>query len=83
MLIQIEKPRRGSGIALVEERFAAFLLRFGPKRKDGARMPRALAGAPREERRFNIRPDRCRKPRVVGNELVRFAVRRVESLPAD
>jgi DNA-binding CsgD family transcriptional regulator len=33
MLIQIEKPRRGGGKALVEKMFSAFRVRFGPKRK--------------------------------------------------
>jgi hypothetical protein len=35
--------------------FAAFRDRFGPKRKDGARPLRGLAGDPKDERLFNFR----------------------------
>lgn len=42
------------GKAFVEDMFAAFCDRFGPKRKDGARPLRGLAGKP-EDRLFNFR----------------------------
>ena len=43
------------GKAFVEEMFAAFRDRFGPKRKDGARPMRGLAGDKKEDRLFNFR----------------------------
>jgi putative transposase len=43
------------GKAFVEEMFAAFRDRFGPKRKDGARPLRGLAGKSPEDRLFNFR----------------------------
>ena len=43
------------GKAFVEEMFAAFRDRFGPKRKDGARPMRGLAGETKEDRLFNFR----------------------------
>jgi hypothetical protein len=43
------------GKAFVEEMFAAFRDRFGPKRKDGARPLRGLAGDSKEDRLFNFR----------------------------
>jgi REP element-mobilizing transposase RayT len=43
------------GKAFVDEMFAAFRDRFGPKRKDGARPLRGLAGAAPDERLFNLR----------------------------
>ena len=43
------------GKAFVEEMFAAFRDRFGPKRKDGARPMRGLAGESKDERLFNFR----------------------------
>jgi REP element-mobilizing transposase RayT len=43
------------GKAFVEEMFAAFRNRFGPKRKDGARPLRGLASESAEERLFNLR----------------------------
>ena len=43
------------GKAFVEEMFAAFRDRFGPKRKDGARPLRGLAGDSPDERLFNFR----------------------------
>jgi hypothetical protein len=39
----------------VDEMFAAFRDRFGPKRKDGARPLRGLQGNSKEERLFNFR----------------------------
>jgi hypothetical protein len=43
------------GKAFVEEMFAAFRDRFGPKREDGARSMRGLAGETKEDRLFNFR----------------------------
>ena len=43
------------GKAFVEEMFVAFLDRFGPKRKDGARPMRGLAGEGSKGRLFNFR----------------------------
>ncbi len=43
------------GKAFVEEMFAAFRDRFGPKRKDGARPMRGLAGDSANDRLFNFR----------------------------
>jgi hypothetical protein len=43
------------GKAFVEEMFAAFRDRFGPKRKDGARPLRGLAGDSPAQRLFNLR----------------------------
>jgi hypothetical protein len=43
------------GKAFVEEMFAAFRDRFGPKRKDGARPMRGLQGTSKEDRLFNFR----------------------------
>jgi hypothetical protein len=43
------------GKAFVEEMFAAFRDRFGPKRKDGARPMRGLAGETKEDSLFNFR----------------------------
>jgi hypothetical protein len=43
------------GKAFVNEMFAAFRDRFGPKRKDGARPLRGLAGDAAEDRLFNFR----------------------------
>jgi hypothetical protein len=43
------------GKAFVDEMFAAFRDRFGPKRKDGARPLRGLAGDSAEDRLFNFR----------------------------
>jgi REP element-mobilizing transposase RayT len=43
------------GKAFVNEMFAAFRDRFGPKRKDGARPIRGLDGASKDERLFNLR----------------------------
>ncbi|PAW70437.1 MAG: hypothetical protein B9S38_07790 [Verrucomicrobiia bacterium Tous-C4TDCM] len=43
------------GKAFVEEMFAAFRDRFGPKRKDGARPMRGLAGDCANDRLFNFR----------------------------
>jgi hypothetical protein len=43
------------GEAFVEEMFAAFRDRFGPRRKDGARPMRGLAGGSKEDRLFNFR----------------------------
>jgi hypothetical protein len=43
------------GKAFVEEMFAAFRDRFGPKRKDGARPLRGLDGGSQEDRLFNFR----------------------------
>ena len=45
------------GKAFVDEMFAAFRERFGPKRKDGARPLRGLAvdGSSPDERLFNFR----------------------------
>jgi putative transposase len=43
------------GKAFVEEMFAAFRDRFGPKRKDGARPLRGLAGDSPQEKLFNFR----------------------------
>ena len=43
------------GKAFVDEMFAAFRDRFGPKRKDGARPMRGLADETKEDRLFNFR----------------------------
>lgn len=43
------------GKAFVDEMFATFRHRFGPKRKDGARPLRGLAGKSKEDRLFNLR----------------------------
>ena len=43
------------GKAFVEEMFAAFRDRFGPKRRDGARPLRGLAGESGQDRLFNFR----------------------------
>ncbi len=43
------------GRAFVDEIFAAFRNRFGPKRKDGARPLRGLTGDSPDERLFNLR----------------------------
>ena len=43
------------GKAFVDEMFAALRQRFGPKRKDGARPLRGLAGNAPDERLFNLR----------------------------
>ena len=43
------------GKAFVNEMFAAFRERFGPKRKDGARPLRGIAGEAADERLFNLR----------------------------
>jgi putative transposase len=43
------------GKAFVDEMFAAFRDRFGPKRKDGARPLRGLAGDSPDDRLFNLR----------------------------
>ena len=43
------------GKAFVDEMFAAFRDRFGPKRKDGARPMRGLAGESKDERLFSFR----------------------------
>jgi len=43
------------GKAFVNEMFAAFRDRFGPKRKEGARPLRGLEGGDGDERLFNFR----------------------------
>jgi hypothetical protein len=48
------------GKAFVEEMFAALRKRFGPKRKDGARPLRGLAGNSPDDRLFNLRQLRTR-----------------------